>query len=161
MKNWSLSCCKHFKPPTIIEEKEEIKYQFICQTYVTLFCPKTQIQKPTEILLLFSPRNTRRIPQPIFSAMSNLARVKSSMNHKVLPIMHMCPHTARLYCDTLSHFGCSSAISHLQSLETSPSSGSSRCCMQRLKHHLRKQSHKTPRRSTASQRSMLAKFLSF
>lgn len=37
MKNWSSACYKHFKPPVIIEEKGEIKYQFICQTYVLLF----------------------------------------------------------------------------------------------------------------------------
>ena len=37
MKNWSSACYKHFKPPVIIEEKGEIKYQFICQTYVPFF----------------------------------------------------------------------------------------------------------------------------
>jgi hypothetical protein len=29
IKNWSSSCYKHFKPPTIIEEKGEIKYQLV------------------------------------------------------------------------------------------------------------------------------------
>ena len=47
MKNWSLACYKHFKPPIIIEEKGEIKYQFICQMYVSSFLAdiKTHIPK--------------------------------------------------------------------------------------------------------------------
>lgn len=39
MKNWSSTCYDHFKTPTIIEEKGEIKYQFSCQTYVFFFLP--------------------------------------------------------------------------------------------------------------------------
>ena len=47
MKNWSSACYKHFKPPVIVEEKGEIKYQFMCQTYVPFFLTniKTHILK--------------------------------------------------------------------------------------------------------------------
>ena len=48
MKNWTSACYKHFKLPVIIEEKGEIKYQFICQKYVLFFLAdiKTYIAKP-------------------------------------------------------------------------------------------------------------------
>jgi hypothetical protein len=39
LKNWSSACYKHFKPPVIIEEKGEVKYQFTCKTYVTSLSP--------------------------------------------------------------------------------------------------------------------------
>ena len=120
------------------------KYQFICQMYIFFFSltSKLTFQKPTEILLLFLPRNARRIPPLIFSTMSNPARVKSSMNHKALLVMHMdSPHTARPNFAILSHFEWFSAINLSLSLKTSPSSGFSRCCMWKWKCHPPTQFH--------------------
>ena len=160
MENWTSACYKHFKLPVIIEDKGETKYQCICKTYVPFFFSltfKLTYQKPTEIPLSSSHGNARRIPQPIFSAMSNLAKVKLLANQRVLPVTHMGPYTTRPNCDTSSRFGRSSAIGHSQSSKIPPSSGSSRCWMRRPNCHLRQQSHEMSRRSTASRRSMLGK----
>ena len=32
IKNWTLSCYRHFKTPVIIVERGVVKYQFICHT---------------------------------------------------------------------------------------------------------------------------------
>ena len=37
MESWTLAVYSHYKlPPTIIEVNSEVKYQFICHTYVSI-----------------------------------------------------------------------------------------------------------------------------
>jgi hypothetical protein len=75
MKNWSSACYKHFKPPVIVEEKGEIKYQFICQMYVPFFLSLTS---------KLTSKKTRRNPSIVLtqkreedSMMNLLHHVKS------------------------------------------------------------------------------------
>jgi len=101
MKNWTSGCYKHFKPPIIIEDKGEIKYQFVCQTCVPIFLPYT---KPHIFNLATPPSssrgNARRIPRLTSSATSSRVKVKWSKTPKALRNMHMGLPTTRPNFDT-------------------------------------------------------------
>lgn len=158
MKNWSSPCYKHFKPPVIIEEKGEIKYQFSCRACVLFFPLYWASCSVTEILRLSSRGNARRTLQPTFSGTSNPARVKWSKTQKVSHNTHMGPRTARPNCDIWFLFGLLNVIVHSLSLKMSPSNVFSRCCMQRSKHHHGRQFHGISGKSMPSPRSMWGKF---
>ena len=74
----------HFKTPIIVKENGEIKYQFVCHTYVFYFLLQSCLTFQTETLPLSSPGNMRKIQPRTFCVMSNRVKAKLSMPQRAL-----------------------------------------------------------------------------
>ena len=109
IKKWTSSCYAHFKTPIIVKENGEIKYQFVCCTYMFYFFLQSCLTFQTETLPLSSPGNARKIQPWTFCVMSNHVKAKLSMPRRASQTMHMVWCTARPNCTTSSHFGFSNA----------------------------------------------------
>jgi hypothetical protein len=129
----------HFKTPIIVEENGEIKYQFVCRTYMFYFFLQSCLTFQTETLPLSSPGNARKIQPRTFCVMSNCVKAKLSMPRRASQTMHMVRRTARPNCATSSHFGFSNATDPSPLSTMSHYNGYSECFTRRWKPRRRQQ----------------------